>query len=120
MDLRKYYQEIQAIADAIEEKYPVVMSLATEDGGAAGRLTQVTKQDAAQLIHGKRARLATAEESQEFHSQYFRDEEKEMNDAAEQIALRMLREAGLHRVLQDAANTSSETKTTSKTAQLKK
>jgi hypothetical protein len=103
MDLRKYYQEVNAIAEAIPEAFPLVVSLATEDGGVAGRTTQVSKQDAAQLIHGKRGRLATEEETKAFQALHLRLEEREKQEAAEQLALRLLKDAGLHRALREAA-----------------
>jgi hypothetical protein len=66
MDLRVYFQKMRAIERDIPEPYVIVSSLETPDGGKAGRLTEVPRAVAAQLLIDARARLATADETREY------------------------------------------------------
>jgi hypothetical protein len=66
MDLRIYFQKMRAIENEILEPYVVVSSLETPDGGRAGRLTEVARPVAAQLLVEARARLATEDEAREY------------------------------------------------------
>ncbi len=66
MDLKIYYQKIRDERDKIEEKYPVVVSLETQDGGKAGVPTEVPQALAARMIVDGRARRASEEEAQAF------------------------------------------------------
>jgi hypothetical protein len=66
MDLRIYFQKMRAIESGIPEPYVVVSSLETPDGGKAGRLTEVARGVAAQLVVEVKARLATEDESREY------------------------------------------------------
>lgn len=68
MDLNSYYQKRREQETGIGEEYPVVVSHATGDGGIAGRMTEVTRRIAAQLIVEGLARLATVVESQGFRA----------------------------------------------------
>ncbi len=79
MDLRSYYHQIRERATELRGEFLVVASLATPDGGKAGVLTEVTRQQAAKLIVERRARPATEEETQEFLQ-----EKKERHRAAEE------------------------------------
>ncbi len=66
MDLTIYYQKVRAERERIEEPFPVVMSLETQDGGRAGVPTEVPKAVAAQMIVDGRARQASSEEAKAF------------------------------------------------------
>lgn len=50
MDLKSYYRKIREVELAIEDEWPLVVSLATRDGGRAGVLTEVPRMLAAKLI----------------------------------------------------------------------
>ena len=50
MDLRAFYQKIRDAAAAIDEPFPIVVSLATADGGKPGRPIEVTRQVAAKMM----------------------------------------------------------------------
>ena len=50
MDLRIYFQKMRAIENEIAEPFVIVSSLDTPDGGRAGRLTEVARGVAAQLL----------------------------------------------------------------------
>jgi len=66
MDMRAYYQKIRDAAAGIEEPYPIVMSLATGDGGKAGTPIEVTRQLAAKMMVEGSAQLANPEEARRF------------------------------------------------------
>lgn len=64
MDLRQYYRKIREIEANITETYPLVTSLATEDGGRAGVVSEVSRYQAARMIVEGKARLASTEEKE--------------------------------------------------------
>lgn len=69
MDLKRYYQELRKKEAEIEGKDIYVVSLETPDGGRAGVITQVPKAVGCRLIVEGRARLATAEEIENFEKE---------------------------------------------------
>ncbi|MCZ2155385.1 MAG: hypothetical protein LC114_16030 [Bryobacterales bacterium] len=81
MDLKSYYHQIRERAAELPSDFLVVASLATPDGGKAGVLTEVTRQQAAKLIVERRARPATGEETTEFLQ-----EKKDRHKSAEEQA----------------------------------
>ena len=66
MDLRIYFQKLRAIESEILDPFVVVSSLDTPDGGRAGRLTEVARVVAAQLVVEAKARLSTEDETREY------------------------------------------------------
>ncbi len=66
MDLRAYYRKIREIEAAITERFVVIVSLATADGGKADVRTEVPKHVAARTIVEGYARLATGGETLAF------------------------------------------------------
>jgi hypothetical protein len=103
MDLRAYYRKIRGVEASIEVEFPVIRSLATDDGGNAGQLTEVSRAIAARMITDGIAELATAEEAREFRTraEEARAQEEQRRRAAE-IQFTILSEADL-RTLQGAA-----------------
>jgi putative ubiquitin-RnfH superfamily antitoxin RatB of RatAB toxin-antitoxin module len=81
MDLRAYYQKIREAVAAIEEPFPIVMSLATADVGIAGTPVEVKRELAAKKIVEGTARLASPEEARQF-----RDGQAEAKRLADQAA----------------------------------
>ena len=69
MDLKIYYEKIRDVASKIDEKYPVVVSRDTPDGGKDGVLIEVAQMLAAKMLVEGSARLATPEEAQAFRQQ---------------------------------------------------
>lgn len=69
MDLKQYFRKIREVESALTETYPLVTSLATEDGGKAGIVSEVPRYEAARTIVEGRARLATEEEKQAYREQ---------------------------------------------------
>jgi hypothetical protein len=103
MDLKGYYRKVREIEASIEEEFPVIKSLLTEDGGNAGQLTEVTRAIAARMIHDGSAVMASADEVQEFRrsTEEARQQEEQRRRAAE-IQFTILSEADL-RTLQGGA-----------------
>ena len=66
MDLKSYYQKIRDQEAKIGERFAIVTSLETPDGGKPGILMEVTARVAAKMVVDGGARLATPEESRGF------------------------------------------------------
>jgi hypothetical protein len=81
MDLRIYYQKIRDAQATISDPHPVIVSRETPDGGKEGTLTEVPSAIAAKMVVEGAARLATAEETQNYRRA--RAEAKRIADEAE-------------------------------------
>ncbi len=64
MDLKQFYKKIRDVESSIPEKYPLVTSLVTDDGGKQGIVAEVPRYQAARMIVEGKARLSTEEEKQ--------------------------------------------------------
>ena len=96
MDLRKYYRRLRETEQELKDEFVVVKSLATPDGGVAGRLAEVTRAVAARMLVDGVVELASAAETQAYRKRLA--EEKEQEDekrAAAQIQLTVLSGPGL-------------------------
>jgi len=62
MDLQVYYQKIRELEGKIGDEFPLVVSVATQDGGKCGTSTEVPRRLAAKLVIDGQARLANKEE----------------------------------------------------------
>jgi hypothetical protein len=110
MDLRAYYRKLREMEASITEDFPVVKSLATEEGGRAGRLTEVPRVVAARMLIEGSAELATAEESRDFRvAVKLALEAEEQRRQASQIQFTILSEADLQS-LQRAPRASGKNK----------
>ena len=69
MDIRVYFQKVREIERNIQDPFVVVVSLETPEGGKAGRMTEVSRSSAAQLIAEGKVRLAETQESAAFHEE---------------------------------------------------
>jgi len=69
MDVKAFYQKARQLAETIAETYAVVISLPTPDGGREGIASEVARTLAALMVVEGKARLASAEESQQFRAQ---------------------------------------------------
>jgi hypothetical protein len=108
MDMRAFYQKIHDAAAAIEEPFPIVISLATGDGGKTGTPVEVTRPVAAKMIVEGSARLANGEEAQQFRDRQV--EAKRLADqaaAASRVQLTVLTTADLN-LLKNTANQAKE------------
>jgi hypothetical protein len=93
MDLKGYYRKILEAEARLEEEFPILRSLATEEGGKAGRLVEVTRAVAARMIVDGIAELAGVEEAAEYRAESVRAREHEQERRrAEQIQFTILAE----------------------------
>jgi hypothetical protein len=67
MDVRNYYKRIREAEASLPAGRIVMVSLATPEGGKEGVRTEVSRGIGAKLIAEGRARVATSEETTEFH-----------------------------------------------------
>jgi len=81
MDLTAYYQKIRDEEAKIAEKFPVIASKESGDGGKAGHLTEVAKDVAARMIVQGLARLAELIEVEAFRDEQ-RNAMRRVEDAA--------------------------------------
>jgi hypothetical protein len=86
MDLRSYYMKVREVEAQLKGEHLVVVSLATPEGGKEGVRTEVQRKLAAQMIAEGRARLATDEETEEFHQAHAdAKRQQELDEAARRV-----------------------------------
>jgi coenzyme F420-reducing hydrogenase alpha subunit len=66
MDVKQYFRKIREVEAGIQEEFPMVISLETTDGGKAGRISEVSRFNAAKMIVESRAVIANEEQKQQF------------------------------------------------------
>ena len=76
MDLKNYYRRVRELESQITGKDVVVVSEATPDGGRSGMMSEVPRAIAARLVADGKARLATADESEQYLNQLKRGHEE--------------------------------------------
>ncbi|HYZ84806.1 MAG TPA: hypothetical protein VE621_10400 [Bryobacteraceae bacterium] len=93
MDIQLYYRKVRQLEATINEPFAVVVSQETQDGGRAGRFTEVSKLMAAKLVVDGRARLATEEEAKEFRSELRNEQLRvEQQEAANRLQVTVVHE----------------------------
>ena len=96
MDLKVYYRKLREIEKGIEDEFVVVKSLATPDGGIAGRLTEVRRQLAARLVADGMSELATKGEAAAFRRKNSEEKKRaEEQQAAAKVQFAVLTEQDL-------------------------
>jgi hypothetical protein len=86
VDLRVYYGKVREAEATLTEENPVMISLATSEGGKAGVATEAPRYVAAKLIAEGRARVATADETEQFKEAHREAREKhEQQEVARRI-----------------------------------
>ncbi|MBZ5581823.1 MAG: hypothetical protein LAQ30_06390 [Acidobacteriia bacterium] len=103
MNLTGFYNKLREVEATILEAFPVVVSLATPDGGKDGTVTEVTPKIAAKMLVQGLVRLAGEEEARIFRAA--QAEAKRIADAAvaaAKVQLTVLTAAEVKK-LQDAA-----------------
>jgi len=108
MDLRGYYQKLKEIEKGLLQDFILMKSVATADGGIAGRLTEVPRALAAKMLADGIAVLAEKAEGELFRAGLA--EEKKQEDqkrAAAKIQFTVLTETDL-RALQKAGRGSGK------------
>lgn len=108
MDLRGYYRKLRDIERNLLDDYVVVQSLATPDGGIAGRLTEVGKEVAARMVADGLAELAGENDVEVFRRELAEQKKREdQKRAATQIQFTVLSESDL-RSLQKGSKSGSK------------
>jgi hypothetical protein len=69
MDLKQYFRKLNDTQALIEEQYPLIVSLETSDGGKAGVIMEVSRQEAARAIVESRGVLANDEQKKAYFDQ---------------------------------------------------
>src|SRR4051794_39098998 len=67
MDLKQYFRRLREIEESFIDKFPVVISLETPDGGKAGLVAETSRPVAAKMIVEGRAILASAEQKAAYY-----------------------------------------------------
>jgi hypothetical protein len=70
MDVKQYFRRLREIEDSFVDKYPVVISLETPDGGKAGLIAEMSRHVAAKMILEARAVLASAEQKAAYYEHH--------------------------------------------------
>ena len=81
MNLTGFFKKLREVEDAILEAFPIVVSVATPDGGKAGSFAEVSRRIAAGLITQGLARLA-----EDAETRLFRKQQSEAKAAADRAA----------------------------------
>lgn len=76
MDVRAYFQKIRKIEQELAGESVIVVSVATPDGGRAGRVMELSKARAAKMLADARVRLADAEEKLLYHADVAREQDE--------------------------------------------
>ena len=99
MDLRVFYQKLKKIEQEIADPHTVVVSQETTDGGRAGQKSEVSRSVAARLILEGRARLATGDESSEYHAEVQKALlEAQQRAVADRVQVNVISEADLRAI----------------------
>jgi hypothetical protein len=69
MDIRQYFKKIRDIEASIKEPYPLIVSADTEDGGKAGTVMEVSREEAAKAIAEGRAVAASEQQKKDYFEQ---------------------------------------------------
>lgn len=110
MDLRVYYRKLRGIAEELEAEFVVVKSIATGDGGVAGRLTETSRTVAARLLLEGVAELASKAEAAAFRQRAAdeRKAEEQRRAASAQVQFTVLTETDLRRLQNQGKGGSQE------------
>lgn len=82
MDVKQYFRRLHEIEESFVDKFPVVISLETADGGKAGLTAEMSRPVAAKMILEGRAVLATPDQKAAYY-----DYQEATKKAAEKAAL---------------------------------
>lgn len=106
MDLRQYFRKIEEVEKSIPERYTVVVSLETADGGKPGLASEVSRHNAARLIVEGRALLASADEKEAYvAAQLAAREAAEKAEMAKRLQLAVIPESEFRNISQRKKDT---------------
>jgi hypothetical protein len=67
MDVKQYFRRLREIEESFVDRYPVLISLETPDGGKAGLIAEMSRGVAAKMVLEGRAVLANAEQKTAYY-----------------------------------------------------
>jgi ribosomal protein L9 len=82
MDVKQYYRKLREVEAGLADRFPLVVSVETPDGGKAGMLSEVPRGVAAKLLVEGRAVLANEQQKEQY-----RLEQEAAKKASEQARL---------------------------------
>jgi hypothetical protein len=82
MELKQYFRKVRQIEASLMERFPLVTSLETPDGGKPGLVSEISREQAAKMIVEGRAVLASEEEKE-----LYRQQQAQAKRAAEKAEL---------------------------------
>lgn len=82
MDLKQYFRKIRQVEATLLDRFPLVVSLETSDGGKPGLISEISRTEAAKMIVEGRAVLASEEEKE-----FYRQQQACAKEAAEKAEL---------------------------------
>ena len=97
MDVKQYYRKIREAESGIQDEYPLMVSLETTDGGKAGVMSEVSRENAAKMIVEGCAVLATQEEQELYRERQAAAKKKvEAAELARRVQVAIISESDLH------------------------
>lgn len=91
MDVRAYYKKVREAEAGLTGEHVVTVSQDTPEGGKAGVKTEASRLIAAKLIAEGRARVATEDETRQFHEANREALERhEQNEAAKRVQVMVI------------------------------
>jgi hypothetical protein len=99
MDLKQYFKKIKDTEETIKSPYPLIVSLETTDGGKAGVVVEVTRQEAAKALVDNRAVLATEEQKTEyFEREKARKKSAEKAELSRRLQIAIVSDSVVHEI----------------------
>ena len=99
MDLKQYFRKIRQIEATLVDRFPLVVSLETPDGGRSGLISEIPRAEAAKMIVEQRAVLASEEEKELYrHQQACAKEAAEKTELAKRVQIAIVSEPDLKRL----------------------
>jgi hypothetical protein len=98
MDLKQYFRKIRQVEATLTERFPLVVSLETPDGGKPGLISEIPRAEAAKMIVEGRAVLASEEEKEFYrHQQACAKEAAEKAELAKRVQIAIVSDHELKR-----------------------
>lgn len=69
MDLKQYFRKFREVEASLTDRYQLIVSMETPDGGKPGLISEVCREVAAKMIIEGRAALATEKDAKAYREQ---------------------------------------------------
>ncbi len=98
MDLKQYFRKMRQIEATLIDRFPLVVSLETPDGGKPGLISEIPRAEAAKMIVEGRAVLASEEEKELYrHQQACAKDAAEKAELAKRVQIAIVSDSDLKR-----------------------